>query len=107
MRRSRLNSFRIAQEAVTNVVRHADAQHLTVTINEESGLITLEVADDGVGIQGNPDGHHGIGLVSMRERCLRLGGQWSVRPGDEGGTVVTSVIPCPPRTPSPTTETGN
>ncbi len=58
--------YRIAQEAVTNVVRHAQAQHLTVTLGEENGLLRLEVSDDNVGFQGIPDGHRGLGLVSMQ-----------------------------------------
>ena len=85
--------YRIAQEAVTNVVRHAQAQHLTVTLGEEHGLLRLEVSDDGVGFQEIPDGHRGLGLVSMQQRCAQLGGQWSVAPGQDGGTRVTCVIP--------------
>lgn len=91
--------FRIAQEAVTNVVRHARAKHLTVILSRESDLLTLEVADDGVGFQGNPDGHQGLGLVSMEQRCAQLGGQWSIEPRDEGGMVVTCTVPSPPGAP--------
>lgn len=82
--------YRIAQEALTNVVRHAHAQHcrLVLTISE---VLTLEVADDGRGLP--PERRAGVGLMSMRERAAELGGQCRVEPQPEGGTRVLATLP--------------
>lgn len=75
------------REAVTNVVRHADAQRCTVTIGYEDGEVVLRVADDGRG-GGGPDGG---GLGGMRERIAALGGH--VDRGGVAGTTLTVAVP--------------
>lgn len=78
-----LAAFRIADEALTNVVRHAHAQHCTVRLGTD-GAFHLAVSDDGHGIGSGRDG--GVGLASMRDRAERLGGTFTVtslRPGTE------------------------
>jgi signal transduction histidine kinase len=82
--------YRIAQEALTNVVRHAQAARcaLTVTVGE---ALTLEVADDGRGLA--PARRAGVGLASMRERTGELGGACRVEPGAAGGTRVVATLP--------------
>jgi two-component system, NarL family, sensor histidine kinase DesK len=92
------------REAVTNVVRHADAHHTTIHADATRDEVTLEVCDDGRGTSG-PDGS---GLAGMRERITALGGHVTCRTGpSEGerpGTVVTISLPRTPSTaaaPSP------
>jgi PAS domain S-box-containing protein len=82
--------FRIAQEALTNVARHARARAVRLSLAADDGGVTLEVADDGQGIVGGAD--RGLGIVGMRERAERLGGSLSVASG-LGGTTVCARVP--------------
>jgi signal transduction histidine kinase len=86
--------FRIVQEAVNNVLRHAQARHLSVTLTRDEDQVTLRVADDGQGfdIQVPRSGRH-VGLWSMRERVEQLGGQFQVHSAPGQGTTVTTVVP--------------
>jgi signal transduction histidine kinase len=85
-------AYRIALEAMTNVVRHASARRCAVSFAvDASGELTLEVQDDGGGIPSHPRG--GVGLASMRERAAELGGCCSIKPSPGGGTRVTAVLP--------------
>ena len=84
-------AYRIAQEALTNVVRHAGARSCAIRLSVGDDALDLEVADDGRGL---PAGRgRGVGLASMRERAEELGGSLELldRPG--GGTVVRAVLP--------------
>jgi signal transduction histidine kinase len=82
--------YRIAQEALTNVVKHASARHCVVTLVLD-GVLEFEVADDGRGL---PAGRRaGVGLTSMRERAEELGGQCRVEAAPTGGTRVTVRLP--------------
>jgi signal transduction histidine kinase len=86
--------FRIFQEALTNVARHASAQHIEVKLAAALGALTLQVHDDGRGIQAQEiTGLHSLGLLGMRERAKRLGGAFDIQgvPGD--GTILTVSIP--------------
>jgi signal transduction histidine kinase len=85
--------YRIAQEALTNAVRHAQALRceLTLVLDEESGVLTLSIQDDGCGLP--PSRGVGVGLVSMRERAEELGGTWSIAPVESGGTRVLVRLP--------------
>lgn len=84
--------YRIAQEALTNVVHHARARTCVVRISVADGM-RLEVADDGVGV---PEEYvAGVGLLSMRERAAELGGTCAVQPRLEGGTRVLVWLPLP------------
>jgi two-component system, NarL family, sensor kinase len=83
-------AFRIAQEALTNVVRHADARHATVSITV-GDAVEIEVRDDGRGL---PDHHpQGVGLISMRERSTELGGSFAITRVPEGGTLLQARLP--------------
>jgi signal transduction histidine kinase len=83
--------FRIGQEALTNVARHAEADRVDVALRVEDGVAVLEVADDGRGI--DPDSAPSLGLIGMRERAASLGGDLAVRPGPKRGTVLAARIP--------------
>lgn len=90
--------FRIAQEALNNVIKHASAGQVTVSLRVGPRELTLEIADDGRGFDTeNAQGESGgFGLTSMRERAERLGGQLDVHscPG-KGTRVVLSGVPLP------------
>ena len=92
-------AYRIAQEALTNVVRHAAADACTVSLAiDEGSVLCLEVRDDGRGIPGlreNSPTRAGVGLTSMRERATELGGSLVVEPLPEGGTSVRARLPLP------------
>jgi signal transduction histidine kinase len=85
--------YRVAQEALTNVVRHAHAHTcwLRLALDAPAGLLCLEVQDDGQGFA--PAHRHGVGLRSMRERATELGGTLTVEPGAAGGLRVRAIWP--------------
>jgi signal transduction histidine kinase len=85
--------YRIAQEAVTNALRHADAEHITIQLNADGGTTTLRVIDDGVGIHHRVPAENGIGLRIMRHRAMSMGAGFSVGPATDRGTVVTCTLP--------------
>lgn len=88
-------AYRIAQEAVTNVVRHAAPARCTVRVIAEPGELLVEVSDDGPGVRGaRPPGH---GLIGMRERVALHHGTFRAGPGDHGGFLITARLPYSPR----------
>lgn len=89
-----LQLLRVAQEALTNVVKHAHASAVDVRLRREGGLLQLEVRDDGLGAAGVSDSSFGRGLNNMRSRAEQLGGHCEVR-GGSGGTRVRVEVPLP------------
>lgn len=89
--------FRIAQEAVQNALKHANARHVEIGLAVDGGELQLTVADDGAGITETPLAGGGHGMYSMRFRCNAIGGRLFVgaRPG--GGTLVACSVPNLPR----------
>ncbi|MGW0120906.1 sensor histidine kinase [Streptomyces sp. NPDC003327] len=89
--------FRIVQEALTNVVRHAGARTATVRLDHADGRLTVLVRDDGRGPRpGAPVGGHGHGLVGIRERAAAHGGTATAGPGPDGrGFEVRVRLPVP------------
>jgi signal transduction histidine kinase len=86
--------FRIVQESLTNVVRHAQATRVTVRALLRQGDVVIEVADDGKGI--DPErlkNRRSFGLLGMRERAHYFGGQFSIQAGAHGGTLVVVQFP--------------
>jgi signal transduction histidine kinase len=83
--------LRIAQEAVSNAVRHARPRTVSITMSEESGQLTLAVADDGVGMEQSPElsARQGFGLASMRQRASAIGGDWQIESEPGRGTRVS------------------
>ncbi|MCS6845964.1 MAG: GAF domain-containing protein [Caldilineales bacterium] len=91
-----LHLLRIAQEALTNVRRHAQARRVWVNLSRDDGHLELSIADDGRGF--NPDDpldRHHVGLASMRERVRSLDGQLTLATGPGVGTRVTVRVPWP------------
>jgi signal transduction histidine kinase len=82
--------FRIAQEALTNIARHAEAHVATVAITIDEAL-HLEIRDDGIGLPAKR--HAGVGLTSMRERTAELGGSFDIDSTPNGGTIVRVQLP--------------
>jgi signal transduction histidine kinase len=85
--------FRIFQEALTNITRHARASTVTVDLGLEGPLLVLEVADDGVGLRTTGARRRSLGLLGMGERARRLGGDCVVRPREPKGTLVSLRVP--------------
>ena len=84
--------YRTAQESLTNVVRHADASVVSITLYVDDGSVVLCVKDDGRGV--NPAALHDVGGVGgMRERAMLAGGRLTIGRSDLGGTEVRLLIP--------------
>jgi len=90
--------FRIFQEALKNVERHARARKVAVRLQLRSAFVELSVKDDGAGF--DPDRHlsgrnkrRGFGLLGMRERAAHVGGALGIRSGRRGGTEITAQVP--------------
>lgn len=96
-----LNIYRILQEALTNVERHAHAHHVDVALNLKCRRLRVTVRDDGTGFvpgRTSPasDGHSGVGLVDMRERAKNLGGRCEIHTELGHGTEVIVELPVAP-----------
>lgn len=85
--------YRIVQEAVTNVTRHAQAKTMTVRLSEAMGRLTVEIEDDGVGFAATQNGQAGLGLLSMRERAAQLGGSLAIKSTPGRGTRLVVGVP--------------
>lgn len=85
--------FRIFQEALTNVTRHANASRVTVELGVDGAMLVLEVADDGVGLHAAGSRGRSLGLLGMGERARRLGGECVVRQRQPNGTLVSLRVP--------------
>jgi len=88
------SAFRILQESLTNVARLAGASRVTIKLGHTQDLLTLEVADDGVGMpSGRLEGTASLGLVGMKERAVACGGELTIVGQPGGGTTVTLRVP--------------
>ncbi|MCW1885937.1 sensor histidine kinase [Luteolibacter flavescens] len=88
-------AYRIFQEAMTNVIRHAEASEVVVCCGTHQGRLRLSITDDGVGMK--PDGDRGrgaLGLLGMRERAESCGGSLRVTSNPDKGTEVVAELPC-------------
>jgi signal transduction histidine kinase len=86
--------FRIAQEAMTNAVRHGHAQRITVGCHTDADFVRVTVFDDGVGFakSNEPATHQGLGLLGMKERAAALGGQLRIESRAGGGTLIEVIF---------------
>jgi signal transduction histidine kinase len=85
--------FRIVQESLTNIARHANASCVKIDLTSDGETMVLSVCDDGQGFQGNPR-QGGIGLVSMRERAISIGANFRVVSHPGTGTTVELTLAC-------------
>ena len=87
--------FRVIQESLTNIARHANAKCVRVSLAVDHSEIRLSIEDNGVGFAENElQNRNSHGLIGMRERIARFGGRFSVGPGADGrGTQVVSIVP--------------
>ena len=86
--------FRIAQEALTNVAKHAHASLVVMRLRRERGNIVLEIRDNGRGISdADMQKPKSFGLRGIRERVLSLGGEFSIGPAEHGGTHIVLRVP--------------
>jgi signal transduction histidine kinase len=83
-------AFRIIQESLTNIVRHAPAAHATVRLTRQAGTLTIEVTDDGPAVSVPPDGN---GIRGMRERARAVGGAVRVSVREPSGLAVRADLP--------------
>ncbi len=89
-----VNLYRVAQEALVNIARHAKARHVKVSLAWEENQLVMSIEDDGMGFN-TPDTLHGLtaqshfGLAGMRERIGLIGGEWSLKSRPGAGTTVS------------------
>lgn len=91
-----LAAYRIAQEALTNVRRHAAASRVDVVLRYGDAEVQLEVRDDGTGVPAEAAGFDGHGLIGMRERAALYGGRLETASTDGAGFTVRAVLPVVP-----------
>jgi signal transduction histidine kinase len=83
--------YRIVQEALTNIVKHAHASRVSVLLTRHGGTVKAMVEDDGRGFDPTAGREDGVGLLGMRERLALLGGRLEIESGEAGTTVVAEV----------------
>ena len=101
--------FRVAQEALTNAVRHAQARKVAVDLRQEADRLWLTVRDDGIGFDGaameqRANAGSSFGLLGMKERVLLAGGEFTVSSAIGGGAEIKAWFPLAPETSSPEPE---
>jgi signal transduction histidine kinase len=92
--------FRVVQEALTNVVRHAKANRVSVNIEKNSAFLEIQVVDNGVGfdldaIQDQQPDKDSLGLLGMKERVELVGGTLEIRSTPHAGTEIRACLPIP------------
>lgn len=93
-----MHLYRIAQEAVSNAVRHSRARNIRIALVQQCGETALRIEDDGMGLLGEPAKAGGMGLRTMRYRAGLVGGILEVHPAASGGTLVVCRLAAPPHT---------
>jgi signal transduction histidine kinase len=90
-----IHVYRIVQEALSNVARHAKAQEAWVTLREENAELNVQVRDNGAGFETGAEMNRfaGVGLMGMRERAEHLGGSFRIESSPGAGTVVRVRVP--------------
>jgi signal transduction histidine kinase len=93
-----LAAYRIIQEALTNVLRHAHARTVQLDLRYEPSQVVIRIRDDGTAAspgQAGSNGQDGHGISGMRERALALSGQFTAGPHPDGGFQVRCALPTP------------
>ncbi len=90
----RTTLFRITQEAMTNVARHAKAENIEIKLNQTATQVELNVSDDGIGIDpAGLESSHSLGVLGMRERAVMVAGTFTIRANSDRGTSVIVRLP--------------
>lgn len=94
----RVTLFRIAQEAITNVVRHAAANQVLVSVEVQNGILLMNIQDDGCGfdvseVMNRKNGSASLGLMGMQERAFLIGGKCQIESNPGEGTKISVTIP--------------
>jgi signal transduction histidine kinase len=85
--------YRIAQEAITNAVRHGKARHINIRLDSTANEIVLTIVDDGIGLPENARNGDGLGLRTMAYRASLIGATFNIeRLSSQGGTRVTCTL---------------
>src|SRR5690606_1809151 len=91
--------YRVAQEALANVARHARASQVDINIQSKDGRILMEISDDGqgfnLGAEAKAKKRGRLGLLGMRERVEMIGGTFAIHSQNGTGTTVTVALPSP------------
>jgi signal transduction histidine kinase len=87
--------YRIVQEAITNVAKHAEARRLSVTLTRKNGSVVAIVEDDGKGFDPADTDSAGLGLIGMRERLALIGGTLRIEASSGAGTTIAAEVPVP------------
>jgi signal transduction histidine kinase len=85
--------YRIVQESLTNVAKHAEAQRISITLTRKPGAVVAIVEDDGKGFDPNAGGADGLGLIGMRERLALVGGRLRIEAAAGTGTTIAAEVP--------------
>jgi len=87
-----IHLYRIAQEAISNALKHADADTVKLSLNKINKKIVLRIIDDGRGLSEHSIREHGIGLDIMQYRANIINGTFSIRRNGEKGTIITCIV---------------
>jgi signal transduction histidine kinase len=87
-----MHLYRIAQEAVSNAIKHGKAKHIVIGLNHQEDVVALTVDDDGVGLPKPVPKTEGMGLRIMAYRARMIHGSFEVKGNDGGGTTVRCVL---------------
>jgi two-component system sensor histidine kinase UhpB len=86
--------YRVAQEALRNVVNHAQARSARVELSRQNGRVAMRITDDGRGFEpGTAVGQRGLGLISLDERVRMLAGTFAIESSPQIGTIVSVTVP--------------
>jgi signal transduction histidine kinase len=91
--------YRIAQEAISNAIRHGKAKRIGISLSERNGTVTLTIEDDGVGMSEAWQKGQGLGTRIMSHRATMIGGVVAIEPNATGGTLVRCSFPTRPESP--------
>jgi signal transduction histidine kinase len=85
--------FRISQEALTNIARHAGARHVRMNLTSSGAEIRLSIQDDGCGLSAAPTASRGLGMIGMRARARNAGGDVNVHSRPDHGVLIEVRVP--------------
>jgi PAS domain S-box-containing protein len=91
-----IGMFRICQESLTNVARHASASRVSITLDPAEGGVCMVITDDGKGLDARKTDRKTLGLIGMKERALMMGGRLEMGNGETKGFRLAVTVPLPP-----------